>query len=482
MFLRPVLSLAAGLMLASPLWAAPATPEGAAHLQAVFQRYLGATPGVVTAAPEGEAYRVTLDAAPLLAGLPGNDVRASVSPLVLMLADQGGGSWQVSADQAFAAGFAMPGQKQSFDLAVDRVAMTGTFDESLMAFVRAEATLTGYRAEQVQDDGTGPVHSVTEVAETRYVSTSEKSASGPGVDQTVEGATTGYVVRMDMPLPEAAPLVIEARAARLATEASAEGVRPDAIYGLIGWFVAHPSADLIVAGQEDLKARIASGMPYWKAVTARSSAEEIAVTTPVGVVGADSLGLVVDMTGVVTAGRLREAVTLDGLRLPEGLVPGWASGLVPTRLSLDVAVGGFDLASPLRLVLDRLDLTRPEAMNEAFGMELLAALLPHGTVAVTLAPGMVEAPLYQLGYEGRLSAGPEAMPVGSARVTAKGLDAAIEALNGAPDDVRQMGMGLAMVRGMARVEADGMLVWDIDATTPGSVLINGTDLGPLLQQ
>ena len=481
MFLRPVLSLAAGLLIASPLWAAPATPEGAAHLQAVFQRYLGATPGVVTAAPEGEAYRVTLDAAPLLVGLPGNDVRASVSPLVLMLADQGGGSWQVSADQAFAAGFAMPAQKQSFDLAIDRVAMTGAFDENLMAFVRAEATLSGYRAEQVQDDGAGPVRSVTEIAETRYVSTSEKSASGPGVDQTVEGSTTDYSVRMELPMPEGAPLAIDARAARLETEGSAEGVRPDAVYGLIGWFVAHPSADLIVGAQEDLKARIASGIPYWKDVTARSTAEEISVTTPMGVFGADSAGVVVDMTGVVTAGRMREAVTLDGLRLPEGLVPTWATGLVPTRLSLDVAVAGFDLASPLRLVLDRFDLARPDAMTDADGAALLAALLPQGTVAVTLAPGTVEAPLYQLGYEGKMSAGPEAMPVGTARVTAQGLDAAIEALNGAPDDVRQMGMGLAMVRGMARVEADGTLVWDIDATTPGQLRVNSTDLGPLMQ-
>ena len=46
---------------------AGASEEGAAHLREVFQTYLGTTEGVVTVAVAGDAYEVTLDAAPLAA-------------------------------------------------------------------------------------------------------------------------------------------------------------------------------------------------------------------------------------------------------------------------------------------------------------------------------------------------------------------------------------------------------------------------------
>ena len=59
----------------------------------------------------------------------------------------------------------------------------------------------------------------------------------------------------------------------------------------------------------------------------------------------------------------------------------------------------------------------------------LAAILPEGVVAITLAPGETNAPAYRLTYEGAMTVGPDLpMPVGKARIGLTGIDAIGEAL------------------------------------------------------
>jgi hypothetical protein len=42
-------------------------------------------------------------------------------------------------------------------------------------------------------------------------------------------------------------------------------------------------------------------------------------------------------------------------------------------------------------------------------------------------------------------------------------------------------MGLGAVRGIAKPGPDGALVWEIDGSTPGALLVNGNDVMGLLQ-
>ena len=68
----------------------------------VFRRFLGPTAGAVGVTAGGKIYTATINAAPLLAIVPVDNATVSVSPFVLMLTDQGGGTWSVSMDQAMA--------------------------------------------------------------------------------------------------------------------------------------------------------------------------------------------------------------------------------------------------------------------------------------------------------------------------------------------------------------------------------------------
>ena len=77
--------------------------------------------------------------------------------------------------------------------------------------------------------------------------------------------------------------------------------------------------------------------------------------------------------------------------------------------------------------------------------------------------------------------GPGQIPFGStitsATLTLTGIDAVMAALQAAPDDVKgQMLPMIGMAQGMATAGPAGELVWEIDATTPGSVKINGMDM------
>ena len=126
-------------------------PEGAAELTTLFQTYLGATPGVVTVAPEGEVYGVKLDFAPLLAKLPDTGAEASITPIEFTLTDNGDDSWDMEQDQAFDLQVKVPGQ---LDLSVHVANLSGegTFDEAIGDFTTSSTSFTDLVMNQTTTD------------------------------------------------------------------------------------------------------------------------------------------------------------------------------------------------------------------------------------------------------------------------------------------------------------------------------------------
>ncbi|MEO6299753.1 MAG: hypothetical protein ABIV25_06645, partial [Paracoccaceae bacterium] len=70
-----------------------------------------------------------------------------------------------------------------------------------------------------------------------------------------------------------------------------------------------------------------------------------------------------------------------------------------------------------------------------------------------------------------------AVPTGTAKITLTGIDKLNAALANAPDDIKgQATMGIGMAQGMAKPGDNGALVWEIDASRPGSLSVNGTQM------
>lgn len=466
------------LFVASAACALPTTPEGAAHLTEVFQTYLGTVAGVVTVVPEGEVYTLTLDATPLMAMAPAEAGSYAMTPLVMELTDNGDGTWGVTQDQALSLTAALDGQ---FEIKLDVAALSGegVFDEAMMAYASSSTEFSGISlTEKITMPGEPPVD-VSMAAASGSADSSATPNAGGGVDATTTFTLSGMTQTMMMPpmgegMP---PMPITISIAEQEQSGNLVGYRPEAFLGLIAWAVAHPSPEAMQADMAGLKAVIEGGLPFFETLTSSGTMTGIAVDTPMGPVGIASATIEVDVNGVVEDGLFREAITLTGLTLPEGVLPPWSVPLLPTDLALDVSVTGFDLAAPAGIMMALFDMPPGSEPDAAMQDAALAALLPDGAVDITLAPGSVKGAGYELSYEGDMTAGPMSAPTGSATLTLTGIDAVMAALQAAPDDMKgQMLPMIGMAQGMATPGPAGELVWEIDATTPGTLKVNGMDM------
>ncbi|OYX43065.1 MAG: hypothetical protein B7Z02_10400 [Rhodobacterales bacterium 32-67-9] len=479
MFLR--LSAVAVLCLtSSPAGAVPATPEGAARVEAALRTYFGPLDGVVEVVPEGETYALTLDATPVIALGKEAGITGAVSPFHLTLTDLGDGKWSVAEEEPFALTLDVSGVL-SLDASAGATRFTGIFDEALLAFTSSEA---GYEDFRVKERFTEPgrPETVVDYRIDRFdVTTSAAAAPGGGVDGTMRYAATGLSEIISVAAGEglSEPMQFEVSAAQYDVETTTNGLRTEGILGLIAWLVAHPSEEAVRADFDGLKDAIRAALPFWNSLTGTGEIQDIDVTTPFGAGGAESMSIAVDFNGVVADGRLRETVAIKGLDLPEALMPDWVPALLPDEVTFDVAASGFDLATPAQILLDEIALDTEPAPD--MPARLVGALLPAGKVNIALGPQGAASPIYTLDIEGALDAGPGQMPVGSVTIGATGIEAVLEALAAAPEDVRAGAVpGLMMMRGIAKPAGVGRFVWVVEMTPDGKVLVNGLDMSALM--
>lgn len=477
--LATVLSALPLVLWSTTALATPATLEGAAALVAMFQTYLGATDGVVAVTPDGDVYDVTLDFAPLIAAMPDQGAEATISPLEFALQDNGDGTWEMTQDQAFALMVKVPGQLD-MTLSMAKLVGTGTFDTALQAFTVSSAEVSDLAMSQtVADPVLGDSAVAYVIDSVTYTTTAVAGAAG-GVDSTSSYIVTG--ITEDFGLPGlgdgGAPLPLKLTAESYTADAVVTGMRPDALYKLLAFFVANPSEAAITAQQDGLKAIIRDGVPIFDNILSTGMINSVVVAAPIGDFGVKNLGIVVEANGIVADGKLREALTVSGLTLPAGLVPDWAVPLVPESVSLDFTLSRFDLAAPVALFLDSFDLAPGPVDSAGMDAKMLAAFLPEGVVDVTLAPASIVGAGYTVTYQAVMTGGVAGtMPTGTAKFTASGLDTLQAAIAAAPPEISgQIAPILGIAQGMAKPGAQGELVWELEMTPAGGMLVNGVDL------
>ena len=457
---------------------AAATPEEAQRLTAVLQSYLGAEPGVVSVAPAGAAYAVKLDAGPLIAKIEKPGFAASVTPFEFTLADQGGGKWQVDQDQSIAFSFKVAG---AVDLAgkIGGVKGSGIFDEAIGAFASSTADFTDFSFDETMTQQGGTAKLAYAIAGMHYETA--LSAVGGDADGTGKMTITGLKETISAPAGAGGstpPMDITVTVASGSQDFTVKGLKARAVLDLIAWAVAHPDPQAMKTAQAELKDKLRATLPVFQNVSTTATLNQVTIGTMLGEAGMDQLDVTVEASGAVDDGRLREAFTVSGLTLPQGVIPPFATDLMPSKFSLDFSVTDFNLAAPAKLLLDNLDLTQEPPLNKEIGRQLLAALMPKGTVTIGLGPSEIIAKIFNLKAEGSMTTGPMAMPAGQATVMLRGLDAIMTALQASPPEMgmQQMAPMVIIAKGMAKTEADGALTWKIESTPQGGVLVNGVDV------
>jgi hypothetical protein len=473
--------LALGLVLGTSTPAlAEATPEEAQRLTALLQSYLGTEPGVVSVTTAGDSYAAKLDLSPLFAKVKDPAVSLSLSPLEWTLTSQGNGTWKVDQDQPLTFAFGVKGQGETKG-AIASVVSTGIFDEALGGFATSSAELKGITADQtVSDAGT-----TTRIAYAIDAVTMQTTMQGTSnsADATSSYVYTGLRETVSVPASAdgatpAMELVIASTSGK--QDGTVKGLKLKAIGDLVTWLVAHPDQKAIAAEQAVFKDKLRAALPLFTSLTGTSTMEDVTATSPFGQFAVKQFGFGAEMNGISADGRLRQTFSFTGLQVPAALLPPWAAGLVPESFSLDVSVAGFDLAAPAALILDKLDLTKPEPLPNDLDEPLMQALMPKGSVTITLGPSQVLAGLYDLTAAGSMTAGPVAMPAGEALVKLKGMDETMAALQAAPPDIQQMSAALLLVKGLGKAEADGSLSWQIVGTEAGALTVNGADISKML--
>ena len=466
------------LLLSGTAAFSAATEDGAARLVEVFQTYLGATEGVVSVEVDGDDYILTLDAAPLAAMAAEAGGSASLTPLVMTVTDNGDGTWGVVQDQSFSLAVAIPGE---MELKEDIGSLTseGVFDEALMTFSSAKGEMSDIKVVQkISQPGMEDVAVEATIASGTFEMTGVAGATG-GVDGTFDVTMTGFNETFLTAAQEGMPAMpITVTADSIGQIGKMEGLRPDAFYRTLAWFVAHPTTGAKEADKAAFKAILQEGMPFFGKVAADMTLTNVVATTPMGEFGIEEAKVTVEANGLVADGKFREAFALTGLTLPTGVIPEWAVPILPQKISIDFQVTDFDAAAAATVALGLFDLPAGAEPDAAFQSNLLAALMPNKTVTIGLNPGGVSGDGYELTYEGTMVAGPEMpMPTGKALITLTGIDKLQAALDAAPDDIKgQAMMGVGMAQGMAKTDENGALVWEIDASTPGSLSVNGTQM------
>lgn len=457
---------------------AAATPEEAQRLTALFQSYLGQTPGVVSVTPQGESYAAKIDLAPLFAKVKDPTVSLSLSPLEWTLTDQGGGKWKVDQNQPLSFAFGVKGEGETKG-SVASVVSTGVFDEALGGFTTTSAELKAVTAEQTVTD-TGATTRVSYAVDSVSMQTTMQG-SPDAADATSTYSFSGLKEIVSVPAAADTPamdLVLTAPSGQ--QDSTIKGLRLKAVSDLVTWLVAHQDPKEIVAEQAVFKDKLRAALPLFTSLSGNSTVDNLTATSPFGQFAVKQFGFGAEMNGIVADGRLRQTFSFTGLEVPAALLPPWAAGLVPESFKLDVGVADFDLAAPAALILDKLDLSKPEPLPKDLDAPLMQALMPKGSVTITLGPSDILAKLYGLAAEGSMTAGPVAMPSGQALITMKGLDETMTALQAGPPDIQQMSAGLLLVKGLGKAEADGTLSWKVETTPGGAITVNGADVSKML--
>lgn len=474
---------ALSLALAAPACASPATPEEARRLTALFQRYVGkpapGKPGSVTVVPSGEAYRVELDLARLMAPLTAFGLSVAVTgPYVATLTPRDDGTWRVQSDDLPAAAFTAG--EQTTTIKYEHYRYDGVFDPKLEAMRDLTSTMTGL---------TGGAVSPAVSNQQRYTAqvTTHQTARAAG-DGSVDFESHQTATDLDYTLsmqpgsakdaPEAVSFALAAKAPLAEADTALSHLSTTSILDLWAFLVAHPSKAALQADQTGLKSLLQATLAPDPHIFAAADIQKLAVTTPIGPVAVDRIKESFEL-GDEASGRAGFGLHYAGLSVPSDRLPAWAVKLLPTALDLDVAVAPLHLTQGLRKAVGYLDLAAEHPLTDAQASEVVKTVADPGTFTVTLAPTTLTSSLMVVKAQGSLRMPTGEQPVGDATVTAAGLDEALSALNGsaqADPMAAQAAAVLTLAKQSGKAVGPDTYSWTIEARPGKPVSINGTPM------
>lgn len=473
------------LAVAGSAAAAPATPEEAQRLTALFQRYTGhpaaGAPSAVTVTPAGQSYRLDLDVGRLLAPLSSLDLNAAVTgPFVATLTPLDDGTWRVQAD-GFPA-VAISKGDQTTTVKYENYKADGVFDPKLEAMRDLTSSMSGFSA------GTAsPLVSNQQQYTAEITGRQTARDAGDGsvtLDSRQTAANLDYTLTMRVP-PAAGdkpqpPISVAAGAAQASTATVLSHLAAPAVLDLWAFLVAHPSEVQVRSDQDRLKAILQTILAPGPLASVKIDASKIDTVTPVGPISLDSYSQLFDLSGDRSTQSVKFGLHYAGLSVSTRQLPPWAAKFLPTALDLDLSVGPLHLYDGLRGAVADADFSEGHPpLTEDQAQKAMHAMVDTGALVLTLSPSTLKSALLSVSAQGTGRMGADNQPSVTVTLTAAGLDAALDTLNAdAKDDpVAQQAVSvLTLAKQTAKSVGADRYSWTIDAKPGQPPTVNGAPL------
>ncbi|MBV9590473.1 MAG: hypothetical protein JO310_12805, partial [Hyphomicrobiales bacterium] len=466
-----------------PALAESATSEGAKALAQSLIPYFGQSAfdrGLMSVTPKGEAYEVRFDLQGIVDGFGLPKGVLQIDTLSLLAAPLPDGNWKISCDNfpKFVFGVPMPPRGDlSVAMSSSGRMFEGIYDPKLAAFLSSTDKLAAFDFKLRTPDS-----EIAAAATNIDISSQSKGlpdGSVSGKVQEIVRRTRETITSEPRTLgnPQSTPLTVSYDIGPISYEVSFEAARAKELLDLAAFFVTHQGLQEIIAHQDELRNTALSAFPLFKSLDATAKAEEAALDTPAGRVGAKSIVQTLHQTGLAARSATEIGVIIDGLSMPSRLIPAWASPLVPTSLDVDLKFEMNDLDKIAHAALAGMDLRSDHPPDPGKTMALMAMAM-GSEPKLTLAPGHMSAPGLELYYHGDMVLLPQ--PVGTLTLEAEGLDKALARLQDAAKsnpELQQAVLGMNVAKGLAKPGAQGRSIWVIAYGADGAVSVNGRKMG-----
>jgi len=468
----------------------PATAAGAKTLTDFIATYAGkaaaTAPGLVVT-PEGTDYAVALDLAALTA--PYKDMGFSYDSGVLnfKVFQQDDGAWRLEqngftplsahAKQTEAQG----GGTMDVHMDASGYKNVSVIDPAL-AWIRSGAGSADKATVNVR--GPGVVEDV-DLGPLKADAASKAGADG-AVTTMVKEAIDSVVLHLNVDpkaanpkaSPDAKPVEFTARSTGATVDVGLDGLKPRTLLDIWAFLVAHPTRPERAANIAALKNLMTVALAAQTSVKENIGAQQLTVQAPQGPFVFEGVKVAVGGANAGAASRFEEHFSTTKISLPPGLVPDMYKDLTPTSFDIGFKLSGFDLAAAgAEWIADlHLDGDGPPVSKEDSD-KVFAKLIGSGTVVLDIPPSHLLAPHLDIAFEGKVTY-VNHKPTGAVTVRVRDFDSTVAALKGlGPDAEKQMVPMIAMAKGLAKTDPDGVLTWVGEVGADSIVKVNGLPLG-----
>jgi len=395
------------------------------------------------------------------------------------------GAWKVSADDFPTIALERSGDAKafSFSMSVTGFHFDGVFDPKLAAFASSKANADSFDFKmQTIDRATGQPRAILSHYGAMTASTTGAAAADGGVTiafhEQIDSARKSMIepttVKNDNPpLP---PIELTYDIGPLMGEGSVEDLRAAGLGDLWRFLVAH--ADHVdaepAAFQSGLKMRILAALPLWDKIATTVTIHDMTLQVIGSKAAMKDVTESVAISGLGAQGSLGFGLKVGDLAIESPLIPAWAAALAPKVMDLDLTLSAAGIDKIARLAIDDFDASATPPLPAETSARMKAMLL-SGDPKLTVGRGHFKSPDLDLDLQGGLALTPP-KPSGKVQIAADSLDNLLAIFGKAAESnpsLHPAVLGLTLMKGLAKTDANGKLNWEIALGADGAVSVNG---------